>query len=86
MQRIGVPENRQNARNPSPLSSDLFAYASECEQVVIMWHRIGVVDMAIDLDESRGKSREYLPGGSSPALNLESGKGTAVGIFADGYS
>ena len=35
-----------------------------------MWHRIGVVDMAMDLDESRGKSREYLPGGSSPALSL----------------
>ena len=34
-----------------------------------MWHRIGVLDMAMDLDESRGKSREYLPVGSSPALS-----------------
>ena len=64
VRRIGVPENRQNAWNPPPLSSALFAYASECEQVAIMWHRIGVVDMAMALDESCGKSREYLPDGS----------------------
>ena len=69
VRRIGVPENRQNAWNPPPLSSGLFVYASECEQVAIIWHRIGVLDMAMDLDESRGKSREYLPGGSSPALS-----------------
>ncbi len=69
VRRIGVPENRQNARNPPPLSSALFVYASECEQVVIMWHRIGVLDMAMDLDESRGESRENLPGGSSPTLS-----------------
>ena len=50
VRRIGVPENRQNARNPPPLSPALFAYASECEKVAIMWHRIGVVDMAMDLD------------------------------------
>ena len=44
-----------------------------------MWHRIGVVDMAMDLDESRGESRENLPGGSSSALNLGPGKGgTAI--------
>ena len=69
VRRIGVPENRQNARNPPPLSSVLFVYASECEQVAIIWHRIGVVDMAMALDESRGKRREYLPVGSSPALS-----------------
>ena len=81
--RIGVPENRQNARNPPPLSSALFVYTSECEQVAIMWHRIGVLDMAMDLDKSRGKSREYLPGGSSPALSLV-GYSTR-GIFADSH-
>ena len=48
-----------------------------------MWHRIGVVGMAMDLDESRGKSREYLPGGSSPALSLV-GDSTR-GIFADSH-
>ena len=69
VRRIGVPENRQNARNPPPLSSALFAYILEYKCVVIMWHRIGVLDMAMDLDESRGKSREYLPVGSSPALS-----------------
>ena len=83
VRRIGVPGNRQNARNPPPLSSVLFAYASECEQVAVMWHRIGVLDMAMALDESRGKSREYLPGGSFPALSL-AGDSTR-GIFADGH-
>ena len=37
--------------------------------VVSTWRRIGVVDMAVDLDESGGKSRENLPGGSFPALS-----------------
>ena len=53
VRRIGVPENRQNARNPPPLSSTLFAYILEYKRVVIMWHRTGVSDMAMDLDESR---------------------------------
>ena len=83
VRRIGVPENRQNTRNPPPLSSVLFVYASECEQVAVMWRRIGVLDMAMDLDESRGKSREYLPVGSSPALSLV-GDSTR-GSFADSH-
>lgn len=59
--RIGVPENRQNAWNPPLLSSALLTDMLDNKMVAIMSERIGVVDMSIDLDESRGKSRENLP-------------------------
>lgn len=74
-----MAENRHNARNTPPLSSDLLAYILELKRVDIMQQRIGLADMAMDLNESRGKGRKYLPGSFSSALNPWLGKeGTAI--------
>ena len=74
-----MAENRHNARNTPPLSSNLFAYTTEHKRVNIMQQRIGLADMDMDLNESRGKGRKYLPGGFFYALNPGLGKeGTAI--------
>ena len=68
VRRIGVAENRQNARNQLHLSSEHFKHIPGKQRVASTAQRIGLTDMATDLNESCGESQEFLPDGFSTVL------------------